>query len=47
MARNTQAEEQVTDQMNHMAIEYLPAGSVSAVSLMTSAANQPTPNVTL
>ena len=47
MARNTQAEEQVTDQMNHLAIEYLPAGSVSAVSLMTSAANQPTPNVTL
>ena len=43
MAHNIQAEEQ----MDHMASEYHLAGSVSAVSLMTSAANQPTPNVTL
>ena len=43
---NAQVEE-ITEGVEHLAIEYQPAGSVSAVSMMTSAANQPTPNVTL
>ena len=47
MARNTQAEGQLAEQMDNLAIEYQPAGTFSTVSLMTSAANQPTPNANL